>query len=76
MSYSMRETLTISLPAALRKQVANASKRGHLTKSEFVRKAIQEKLWEDSVDESVRRLAPKARALGIRTDDDVFERLG
>jgi metal-responsive CopG/Arc/MetJ family transcriptional regulator len=71
----MRDTLTISLPAALRKQVAKVSKRDHLTQSEFVRKAIQEKLWEDAVDESVRRLAPKARALGIRTDEDVFKLL-
>ena len=71
----MRETLTISLPAALRREVANKARAQRLTRSEYVRKAIQEKLWEDSVDDSVRRLAPKARALGIRTDEDAFKLL-
>ena len=36
-------------------------------------KAVQDKLWENAIDESRRRLAPKARALGIYTDEDVFE---
>jgi metal-responsive CopG/Arc/MetJ family transcriptional regulator len=69
----MRETLTISLPAGLRKQVAKASKRDHLTQSEFIRKALQDKLWEDTIDESRRRLVPLARARGIYTDEDVFK---
>ena len=69
----MRDTLTISLPAGLRKQVAQASRRGHLTQSEFIRKAVQEKLWEDAIDESRRRLVPLARAQGIYTDEDVFK---
>ncbi len=73
MSYTMRETLTISLPRKLRQQLAKASKRDSLTQSEFVRKAVQDKLWENAIDESRRRLAPKARALGIYTDEDVFE---
>ena len=71
----MRETLTISLPGKLRKELAKTAKAQHLTQSEFVRKAIQDKLWTDAVDESVRLLAPNARALGIRTDEDVFKRI-
>lgn len=73
LSYSMRQTLTISLPEGLRKQVAKASQRNHLTQSEFVRKAVQDKLWEDSIDESRRLLAPRARTMGIYTDEDVFK---
>ncbi len=69
----MRETLTISLPAGLRKQVARASRRGHLTRSEFIRQAVQDKLWEDAIDESRRRLVPLARARGLYTDEDVFK---
>jgi metal-responsive CopG/Arc/MetJ family transcriptional regulator len=68
----MRETLTISLPAQLRRQVAQASKRSRLTQSEFIRRAVHEKLWEDAVEESRRRLVPLARALGLYTDEDVF----
>lgn len=70
----MRDTLTISLPGELRKELARTAKAQHLTQSEFVRKAIQDKLWVDSVDASIRLLAPKARALGILTDEDVFAR--
>lgn len=73
LSYSMRATMTISLPRRLRLQLAKASKRDNLTQSEFVRKAVQDKLWEDAIDESRRRLAPKARALGVYTDEDVFK---
>ena len=69
----MRETLTISLPGKLRKELAKKAKAQHLTQSEFVRRAIQDKLWVDAVDESVRSLAPHARALGVRTDEDVFK---
>jgi metal-responsive CopG/Arc/MetJ family transcriptional regulator len=68
----MRETLTISLPAQLRRQVAQASKRSRLTQSEFIRRAVHEKLWEDAVEESRRRLVPLARAQGLYTDEDVF----
>jgi metal-responsive CopG/Arc/MetJ family transcriptional regulator len=71
----MRETLTISLPRALRQQLAKAAKREQITQSEFVRNAVQERLWRDAVDATRRRLAPKARALGIYTDEDVFKRI-
>lgn len=69
----MRETLTISLPRELRKELAKTAKAQHLTQSEFVRKAIQDKLWVDAVDASIRLLAPKAHALGIHSDEDVFK---
>lgn len=69
----MRKTLPLRLPGKLRKELAKFAKAQHLIQSEFVRQAIQDKLWVDAVDESIRLLAPKARALGIHTDDDVFK---
>jgi metal-responsive CopG/Arc/MetJ family transcriptional regulator len=68
----MRDTLTISLPAELRQQVARVCKRRQLTQSEFIRRALQEKLWEEAIEESRRRLVPLARAQGLYTDEDVF----
>ena len=68
----MRATLTISLPEELRDEVTKRAKIQHLSQSEFVRQAVQEKLWEDAVQESARQLAPSARAAGLHTDDDVF----
>jgi len=71
----MRETLTIGLPKKLRQQLAKAAKRECVSQSEFVRNAVQERLWHDAIDASRRRLVPKARALGIYTDEDVFKRV-
>jgi len=68
----MRDTLTISLPAQLRQKVARACKRRQLTRSEFIRRALQEKLWEEAIEESRRQLVPMARAQGLYTDEDVF----
>ena len=68
----MRDTLTISLPAELRQQVARACKRRKLTQSEFIRRAVQEMLWEEAIEASRRKLAPMARAQGLYTDEDVF----
>lgn len=62
----------IRLPTKLRREVAEAAKRNQMTLSEYVRKAIQDKLWEDALDETGRKLAPRAQTMGIYTDEDVF----
>lgn len=68
----MRETLTISLPNKMRREVARAAKRQRLTASEYIRDAVKHKLWLDAFDETRRALMPKARAIGVYTDEDVF----
>jgi hypothetical protein len=37
-----------------------------------VRQAIEAQLWIDALDETVVLAAPKAAALGLKNDDDVF----
>jgi hypothetical protein len=69
----MRTTLTISLPPTLRKNVSRAAKAKHITESEFVRNAVQRQLWMEAFEETRRKLVPKARAMGIYTDEDVFK---
>ncbi|MDQ3116840.1 MAG: ribbon-helix-helix domain-containing protein [Verrucomicrobiota bacterium] len=69
----MRETLTVSLSKEMRRELALAAKRQKLTASEYVRDAVRRKLWLDAFDETRRALIPKARALGIYTDEDVFK---
>lgn len=71
----MRATLTISLPAQTRADLARAAKRRKLSKSEFVRRALQTQLWQDAFEESRRKLAGRARAMGIYTDEDVFKQV-
>ena len=72
-SYSMRSTLTVSLPPKMRGEVTRAAKGLGISESDFVRRAIQEQLWQESVEASRRILVPKARAKGIYTDEDVFD---
>ena len=69
----MRATLTISLPPVLRRDVSRAARAQRVSESEFVRRAVQNQLWADAFEESRRRLAPKARAKGLYTDEDVFK---
>ena len=71
-SYSMRETLTVSLPARTKRLIARVAGESGLTSSEYVRMAIHRKLWQDAVVESRRVAVPRARAKNVFTDDDVF----
>ena len=74
-SYSMRATLTISLPPQTRAELARAARRRKLSESEFVRRALQTQLWQDAFEESRRKLSARARAMGIYTDEDVFKQV-
>ena len=65
--------MTVSLPSEMRREVARAAKKQKLTASEYVRDAVRRKLWLDAFDETRRALIPKARAMDIYTDEDVFE---
>ncbi len=69
----MRETLTVSLPREMRRGLLRAAKKQKLTTSEYIRDAVRRKLWLDAFDETRRALIPKARAMGIYTDEDVFK---
>ncbi|PYJ04045.1 MAG: hypothetical protein DME95_09325 [Verrucomicrobia bacterium] len=69
----MRETLTVSLPREMRRELLRAAKKQKLTTSEYIRDAVRRKLWLDAFDETRRALIPKARAMGIYNDEDVFK---
>ncbi|MGQ0736986.1 MAG: ribbon-helix-helix protein, CopG family [Acidobacteriota bacterium] len=71
----MRDTLTVSLPASTKRLIARAAREAGLTTSEYVRAAIQRKLWQDALEESRRVAVPRARARGVFTDEDVFKRI-
>jgi Arc/MetJ-type ribon-helix-helix transcriptional regulator len=69
----MRETLTISIPAEMRRQLTKAAKADGTTQSEFVRKALKTELFRRAFRRARTELLPKARALGLYTEDDVFK---
>ena len=68
----MKSTLTISLPAKLRREMEKAAASEQRNTSQFVREAIRSKLWQKAIDDSREILVPAARARGIYTDEDVF----
>jgi Arc/MetJ-type ribon-helix-helix transcriptional regulator len=69
----MRETLTISIPPMMRKQLSKAARADGVTQSEFVRKALKTELFRKSFRAARVQLLPKARAQGLYTDEDVFK---
>ncbi len=69
----MRETVTISIPQMMRKQLSKAAKADGVTQSEFVRKALKTELFRRTFRAARLQLLPKARAKGIFTDEDVFK---
>ncbi len=69
----MRETLTISLPNDLRRNLNKMAKAEGVTASEFVRRSVKVALFRRSLQAARRELVPQARARGIYTDEDVFK---
>jgi Arc/MetJ-type ribon-helix-helix transcriptional regulator len=68
----MRETLTISLPRDLRRDLDKIAKADGVTTSEFVRRSVKVALFRRSLRAARRELLPQARDQGIYTDEDVF----
>lgn len=69
----MRQTVTISIPQIMRRQLSKAAKTDGVTQSEFVRKALKTEFFRRSLRAARAQLLPKARAKGIFTDEDVFK---
>jgi metal-responsive CopG/Arc/MetJ family transcriptional regulator len=71
----MRDTITISLPRDLRKALDRVTKEQGGSRSDVVRESLRRYLVVRRFRELRARLVPKARAMGIFTDEDVFKRL-
>jgi len=57
----------------MRESIARTAKARGTTESEFVRQAVQARLWEEGFEETRRQLQPVAQRMNLLTDDDVFE---
>ncbi len=67
------EVLTVRLPKGSRGRLTRLAKRKRQNLSQYVRDAIDAKLWIDALDETTALAAPRAAALGLRSEDDVFK---
>ena len=68
----MRESISISLPEALKVELDEAVQAEGVSRSDVVREALREYLFVRRFRELRRELMPYAEARGIFTDDDVF----
>lgn len=71
----MRETVTISLPANLKKKLDQATKRGHVNRSDIVRDALRQYFALQDFKVIREKAVAEAEARGIFTDEDVFKEI-
>jgi Arc/MetJ-type ribon-helix-helix transcriptional regulator len=69
----MRETLTISLPKGMRRKIQKAAKAEGVSQSEYVRRALLRQQFRTSLAAARAEMVPRARKMGIYTDEDVFK---
>ena len=64
--------VTIELDAELEQQLDALCRRQGLSRNEYLARAIKALAIEAKLDDIRRELEPRARAIGWRTEEDVF----
>jgi len=68
-------TLTLRIPDELDKELDRQSAASHLSKSDLAREALRRYLHVSQLRALRAKLTPRARALGLDTDEHVFRAL-
>lgn len=68
----MRESISISLPKELKEELDDAVRYEGGARSDVVREAVREYLFQRRFRRLRRELMPYAEAQGVFTDEDVF----
>lgn len=71
----MRETITISIPEEMKKELESLTKEEGMTRSEVVKRSLQDYLFFRNLRRIRLKMMAKAEAQGIFTDEDVFDRV-
>jgi predicted transcriptional regulator len=71
----VRDTVTISLPPGLRRELDRLAEREGLSRSEILRASLEDYLFVRRFRALRTRLMAAAQAQGIFTDEDVFDRV-
>jgi len=69
----MRNTMTISLPPEMMKEITRIAKAEGVSKSDVVRESVKRSLFIKNLDALRAWAVPKAQAMGIYSDEDVFK---
>jgi metal-responsive CopG/Arc/MetJ family transcriptional regulator len=71
----MRETVTISLPQAVRRELDRIAKEDGVSRSDVLRQSLEDFLFVRRFRRLRLRMMAAAQAQGIYTDEDVFTRV-
>ena len=71
----MRETVTISLPQAVRRELDKIAKQEGISRSDVLRQSLEDFLFVRRFRQLRQRMMAVAQAHGIFTDEDVFNRV-
>lgn len=71
----MRETVTISLPQAVRRELDRVAKEEGISRSDLLRESLEDFLFVRRFRRLRQRMMAAAQAQGIYTDQDVFDRI-
>jgi len=71
----MRETVTISLPQAVRRELDRIAKEDGVSRSDVLRQSLEDFLFVRRFRRLRQRMMAAAQAEGIYIDEDVFTRV-
>jgi metal-responsive CopG/Arc/MetJ family transcriptional regulator len=71
----MRETVTISLPQAVRRELDRVAKEEGVSRSDVLRESLEDFLFVRRFRRLRQRMMGSAQAAGIYTDEDLFMRV-
>ena len=71
----MRETVTISLPQAIRRELDRIAKEEGVSRSDILRQSLEDFLFVRRFRQLRQRMMAAAQAQSIFTDEDVFNRV-
>lgn len=71
----MRETVTISLPQAVRRELDRIAKEDGVSRSDVLRQSLEDFFFVRRFRRLRQRMMAAAQAQGIYTDEDVFTRI-
>lgn len=71
----MRNTITISIPKEVKRQLDEVIREEGVSRSDVIRESLRDYLWAKRFRSLRRKLMKKAQTRGIYTDQDVFDRV-
>jgi len=69
----MRTVLSVSLPESMSDELDRFARNTGRNKSDIVKESLSMFLWEMKLKAVQKKLAPKAKKLGIVSEEDVFK---